>query len=96
VVGQSTTFLTAIAIGLLLRFDGLRQDALALGLVLVLNLVAHPLLGLYAADGFGFQDPKRTVFVLEAAMPVAPWSPFLPATTLSIRGSRRSQSSRPR
>ena len=71
-VGQSTTFLTAIAIGLLFRFDGLRQDALALGLVLVLNLVAHPLLGLYAADGFGFQDPKRTVFVLEAAMPVAP------------------------
>ena len=61
-----------IAIGLLLRFDGLRQDALALGLVLVLNLVAHPLLALYAVDEFGFQDPNRTVFVLEAAMPVAP------------------------
>ena len=72
VVGQSTTFLAAIAIGLLLRFDGMRKDALALGVALVLNLVAHPLLALYAVDGFGFQDPNRTVFVLEAAMPVAP------------------------
>jgi len=60
-----------IAIGLLLRFDGLRQDALALGLVPVLNLMTHPLLALCAANGFGFQDPNRTVFVVEAAMPVA-------------------------
>lgn len=72
VVGQSTTFLAAIAIGLLLRFDGERQDAPALGVVLVLNLMVHPLLAFYTVDGFGFQDPNRTVFVLEAAMPVAP------------------------
>ena len=72
VVGQSTTLLAAIAIGLLLRFDGMRRDALALAVVLVLNLVVHPLLALYAVDGFGFQNPNRTVFVLEAAMPVAP------------------------
>jgi predicted permease len=50
----------------------MRRDALALAVVLVLNLVVHPLLALYAVDGFGFQNPNRTVFVLEAAMPVAP------------------------
>jgi predicted permease len=72
VVGQSTTFLAAIAIGLMLRFDGARQDVPALVVVLLLNLVAHPLLALYAADGVSLQDPNRTVFVLEAAMPVAP------------------------
>ena len=72
VVGQSTTFLAAIAIGLMLRFDGVRQDVPALAVVLMLNLLAHPLLALYAADGVSLQDPNRTVFVLEAAMPVAP------------------------
>ena len=72
VVGQSTTFLAAIAIGLMLRFDGARKDVPALAVVLVLNLLAHPLLALYTADGVSLQDPNRTVFVLEAAMPVAP------------------------
>jgi predicted permease len=72
VVGQSTTFLAAIAIGLMLRFDGARKDVPALAVVLMLNLLAHPLLALYTADGVSLQDPNRTVFVLEAAMPVAP------------------------
>jgi hypothetical protein len=72
VVGQSTIFLAAIAIGLLLRFDGIHQDALALGAVMLLNQLAHPLLAFYAMDGFGHKDPNQTVFVLEAAMPVAP------------------------
>lgn len=69
VAAHANTFLVTLAVGLLLRFDGLRAVAKAAVLVSAVKLIVMPLLAWLPTAALGIAGSELNVLVLEAAMP---------------------------